>query len=247
MHILGYSYQWIKRLANTASTGEGVSYIQPFMMSMLMGAFTLIGFETSANLSEETLDPRRNVPKAVIGSIVISGVIGLLFLIAITFAIIDLPGTMAAASPLTYIIEANLGSLVGTIFLIIVSVSIFACGTVAMTSGSRLVYAMARDNAIFFSESLKKVSPKTSSPIYATILILFFGILGAVGSDSLATIWLIFELGILTIPEIFHKAAFVGIVLIAIGFALYYAIFRKRIEGTDSSTVIEDMGIQEMV
>lgn len=282
-------------LLQTGGTGEGLSYIKPFMMSMLLGAFTLIGFEAAANLAEETVDPRKNVPKAVISSLVISGIIGLIFLISITFAIKDIPEIAQVASPISYIIEGSLGIVVGKVFLMIVSISIFACGTVAMTSGSRLVYVMARDNAIFFSDSLKKVSAKTSSPVYATILMVTFGILGAIGSGSLTTlvgvtsifpaliylitiicygmnrkkikidkenfslgkaakpvfvaavIWLIFELGILTIPQDFHGAAIAGLVLIGIGVILYYGVFRRRICGEDESTKEEKLPILEPI
>ncbi|MBV4426626.1 APC family permease [Clostridium tyrobutyricum] len=266
-------------LFNTANTGQGVSYVKPFMMSMLMGAFTLVGFESAANLSEETINAHKTVPKAVIGSVFIAGIFGTAFLIAVTFAIKNLPATIASNSPLPYILQANLGTIVGKIFLIIVSISIFACGTVAMTSGSRLVYVMSRDNAFFLSGLFKKVSPKTSSPIYATVLILIFGIIATVFSSSLTTligvtailpaiiyfitivcygltrkkikikeghfnlgkaakpvfilsiIWLVFELAILTIPKDFHKTALVSIVLILIGFLLYFTIFKRRVEG----------------
>jgi amino acid transporter len=66
-------------LFNTANTGQGVSYVKPFMMSMLMGAFTLVGFESAANLSEETINAHKTVPKAVIGSVFIAGIFGTAF------------------------------------------------------------------------------------------------------------------------------------------------------------------------
>jgi amino acid transporter len=47
----------------------------------------------------------------------------------------------------------------------------------------------------------------------------------------LSIIWLVFELAILTIPKDFHKTALVSIVLILIGFLLYFTIFKRRVEG----------------
>ncbi|MCI1944395.1 APC family permease [Clostridium luticellarii] len=265
-------------LFNTANTGEGMSYIKPFMMSMLMGSFTLVGFESAANLSEETINANKTVPKAVVGSVLIAGIFGTFFLIAVTLGIKNLPAAIASNSPLPYILQSNLGNAIGTLFLIIVTISIFACGTVAMTSGSRLVYVMSRDNAFFLSNLFRKVSPKTSSPIYATVLILIFGVIATLFSSSLTTligvtailpaiiyfttiicygltrkkvkieegsfnlgraakpvfisavVWLVFELAILTLPSDFHKTALVSIVLILIGFVLYFAVFKKRTE-----------------
>jgi hypothetical protein len=34
----------------------------PWMLGFLLGAFTIVGFESAANLAEETNDPRRNAP-----------------------------------------------------------------------------------------------------------------------------------------------------------------------------------------
>lgn len=268
-------------LFNTAKTGSGLSYIKPFMMSMLLGAFTIVGFETAANLSEETVNANKTVPRAIIGSVAIAGIFGAMFLIAVTFSIKNLSKVIASNNPLPYIIQTNLGSVVGNIFLVVVIISIFACGTVSMTSGSRLIYAMARDNAFFFSSTFKKVSPKTSSPVAATILILVFAIAATIFSGSItllvgvcsilpaviylittvcyglerhkikfeegnfnlgkaakpviiaATIWLIVELGILTLPAEFHATAIVAIVLIAIGFVLYSLVFKKRVESSE--------------
>ena len=54
-----------------------------------------------------------------------------------------------------------------------------------MASGSRLIYAMARDNVFLFSNVFKQVSPKTSVPIFAVLLVLVVGILAEIFSDSL--------------------------------------------------------------
>jgi len=172
-------------LFNIGDAKEGVSYVVPFIMTMLMGAFTLVGFEASANLSEETVNAHKTVPKAIIGSVAISGIFGMLFLIAATLAIPNLDDVLASNNPLPYIIETTLGSVVGKLFLILVSVSIFACGLVITTSAGRLIYAMSRDNAFFFSHVFKKISPKTNSPVAATILILILSLISTYFAESL--------------------------------------------------------------
>ena len=68
------------------------------MMAMIMGLTTLTGFEAAANLAEEAKDPYRSVPRAIVGSVVAAGLLGLLFLIALTFAMHDIPRS-APATP----------------------------------------------------------------------------------------------------------------------------------------------------
>src|SRR5262249_10926887 len=60
------------------------------MLAMIMGLATLVGFDAAANLAEEAKDPYRSVPRAVVGSVLAAGVLGLLFLIALTVAIPDI-------------------------------------------------------------------------------------------------------------------------------------------------------------
>ena len=84
-------------------------YWPAFVMACLMGAYTLVGFESAANLSEETVDAARTVPKAVIGSVVVSGVVGTLFLVLTALGIKDLEAVMGSTYPLPAIIEGNLG------------------------------------------------------------------------------------------------------------------------------------------
>ena len=41
--------------------GDG-PYVWPFLASMLMAAYVMYGFDSAAELSEETTDPRRTAP-----------------------------------------------------------------------------------------------------------------------------------------------------------------------------------------
>ena len=172
-------------LISTGNAGTGAAYIAPFIMAMLMGSFTLVGFEAAANLSEETINARRTVPKAIITAVALSGIFGMLFLIAVTLAIPDLGEVLSSNNPLPYIIEETLGNVLGKSFLVLVAISIFACGLIITTSAGRLIYAMARDNAFFFSSYFKKISPTSKSPVAATLLILFLSLIITYYAESL--------------------------------------------------------------
>ncbi len=52
----------------------------PWMLGFLLGAFTIVGFESAANLAEETNDPERVVPRAMWQAVLASGVLGFVFL-----------------------------------------------------------------------------------------------------------------------------------------------------------------------
>jgi amino acid transporter len=160
----------------------------PFMLTVLLGAYTIVGFEAIANLAEETQNPTKVVPKAMIRATAASGVLGFLFLIALCFAIPDLTAISNSATPITDIMEAQLGSVVTSVFLVIFVISLFANSLVIMMSGSRMVFAMARDKRFPVPRLFSTVSRRTDSPIAATLLI-FAGlviIMLAVGSRSTA-------------------------------------------------------------
>ncbi|MGB9661069.1 MAG: amino acid permease [Moorellaceae bacterium] len=161
------------------------SYLGPFLLSALMGSFTLVGFEAAANLSEETVKAHQTVPRAITSSVALSGIFGTLFLVASTWAIKDVEAVLSSDVPLPYIIESSLGMVLGKMFLVLVVISIFACGLVIMTSGSRLIYALARDNVFVFNGVFRKVLPHSGVPAAGILLLLVFGILATIYADSL--------------------------------------------------------------
>ncbi len=180
--------------AGTAAGAHGYySYNGPFMLGLLLGAFTIVGFEASANLAEETEEPRRVVPKAMIRATLGSTVVGLGFLIALTVAMPDVKAVSGSATPVTEIMSAQLGSTFEKFFLVFAVVSLFANALVIMLSGSRMVYAMARDGRFPGHQVLSRVAPGSRTPIWSTVLI-FVGLAAitfAVGgnADSLATLF----------------------------------------------------------
>jgi len=164
---------------------EGQSYFPVWIMACLMGAYTIVGFESAANLSEETVDASRTVPKSIIWSVLISGGMGTLFLIVTVLGIHDLDAVVASNYPLPMIIEDNLGQSFSMAFFVLVVISIFACGLIIMASGSRMIYAMARDNVFFGNAVFRSVSARTAAPIPAVLLVAGLGVVVEIYSQSL--------------------------------------------------------------
>lgn len=147
------------------------------MLAMIMGLATLVGFDAAANLAEEAKDPFRTVPRAIVGSVVAAGILGFLFLVALTVAIPDVARITNSGSPVAAILHDQLGPVVETALLVAISFAFFACGMVVMVTGARLVFAMARDGRFPAHGMMRRVNPRTQTPIPATILIFAGGVL----------------------------------------------------------------------
>jgi amino acid transporter len=146
------------------------SWLGPVMLATVLGSFTLLGFESAANLAEETHEPRRVVPKAMIRALLAAGVIGMVFLIAVAVATGDVAATTADPAPVAFILKDVLGAGIEKIFLFFICVSMFCCGLITMTTNARLVWAMARDRRLPGHQLLSRVPRATGGPTWATLL-----------------------------------------------------------------------------
>ena len=163
-------------LSNLVSKGEipgsgYYAYNGPFMLSVLLGAFTLTGFEVAANLSEETDMPERNVPRALVRAMGTSVLLGFAFLIALTVAIPNVPEITNSGAPVATILHDQFGSVVEKMFLVLVCAAIFAVGMLCMMSSSRILYAMSRDGRFPGHQVFRRVSDTRSTPTWATLAI----------------------------------------------------------------------------
>src|SRR4029079_11069610 len=105
------------------SNTEGWSYSRAFIIGLLQAMWAFTGYDASASVSEETVDPRRRAPWGMVMAVVVSGVVGYLLLIALTLAIKDieavLNATDASGNPIPAVIvilQAALGERAGSIF-----------------------------------------------------------------------------------------------------------------------------------
>ncbi|MFK0254388.1 APC family permease [Streptomyces sp. NPDC090445] len=146
------------------------------MIAMIMGLATLVGFDSAANLAEEAKDPYRTVPRAIVGSVVAAGILGMLFLITLTIAIDDIPKITKSGSPVAAILRDQLGPEVEKVLLVAITIAFFGAGVVAMVACARLVFAMARDGRFPANRLMRRVGPRTHTPIPATVLIFALGV-----------------------------------------------------------------------
>jgi amino acid transporter len=164
-----HNHQGIRVVTNSAGFHVGPS---SFLAAMFMSLFVIYGFDTASTLAEETRDPRRNAPKAVLYSVVGAFIIGGVFLLG---ALMAIPNLKTATSGLGWdpaqVITANFPSAFATLYLFVVSAAIFVCCLSILAATIRLCFGMARDNQLPFSSPLAKVSPTLHTPIWTCIVI----------------------------------------------------------------------------
>jgi amino acid transporter len=154
----------------TTSTTDSGGLLVPFLLSGLLGIWVLTGFEGAADLAEETKMAKRNVPRAVVTSLVVSMVIGFFMIIALTINIRDLEATMGAPVPISFVLEGALGKTGSLIFEIVAMVALYAGGLANMAAASRLIFSLSRDRMLPVSRMLATVSSTTHSPSGALLV-----------------------------------------------------------------------------
>jgi amino acid transporter len=108
------------------------------------------GYEASASVSEETLNPARSAPRGIILALSCSISFGWVLLISLAFHIYDydaLVSTYGSAAVLG-VFDYAVGSPAAVILGAILVVAQFFCGFSSLESNSRTVFAFARDDGL---------------------------------------------------------------------------------------------------
>ncbi len=159
-----------------------------FLAAMFMSLFVIYGFDTASTLSEETKDPRRAAPKAVLYSVIGAFIIGGVFLLGTLVAIPHLGFAVKNAWGPANIIEANFSTPFATLYLFVVSAAIFVCCLSILAATIRLCFGMSRDNQLPISAVLSRVSPRLHTPIWSCIVIALLSAIPFLQYSGAATI-----------------------------------------------------------
>jgi amino acid transporter len=120
-----------------------------FGIGLLMAQYTITGYDASAHMSEETRLASRAAAWGMVMSVVVSVLFGFVLLVAVTFAVPDVQGTLdAVGNAVVYIWTESLGAAWAQFLLLIAVVGQFFCGTASVTSASRMMFAFSRDGAV---------------------------------------------------------------------------------------------------
>src|ERR1019366_157059 len=173
-------------LSRASSSTIHANYGWLFMLGLLQAAWTYTGYDASAHVAEETIDPRRRAPWGIVLSVVVSGVFGYLLILSLTFAIPSISRVLnakdAAGNTLPAvlaIVTAGLGHRAGNAVMLLAVAAMWFCGLAAVTSVSRVIYALARDKGLPFAPFWCKTNPRHKTPaaaIWFSVIVAFLAL-----------------------------------------------------------------------
>ncbi|PXA70714.1 APC family permease [Cryobacterium arcticum] len=150
-----------------AEPGAG-SAILAVLAGVSLAFFAMTGFENAANVAEETINPSRAFPRALIGGMLTAGVVYVLVSIAAALAV---PMDVLAGNTLLEVIRADLFFIPATIMLVVFGViamiAISNTALVTVVAQSRILFGMARENVV--PAVFAKVHPTRRSPYVALL------------------------------------------------------------------------------
>jgi amino acid transporter len=182
---------------------QGFPYWWAFIIGLLQAQWTFTGYDASASVSEETVDPRRRAPWGIMLAVVVSSVVGYLLLFALTLAIKDISTVLNATDAsgnhipeVITILQSALGARAGALFSALAAMAMWFCGLSAVTWCSRVVYAFSRDNGLPASTLFKRVNKKHQTPAPAIWLCVVVAFAAALYSEAYSVITSISVIGL---------------------------------------------------
>lgn len=150
-------------------SGTGASSI---FLGVVFGFLSFAGFEAASTLGEEAKNPRKDIPRAILGTAIFGGI----YFVLITAVEVMGFGTDAAGvkafvnsgSLMGDLGTSYVASWVGTTITLGAAVSAFGCVLACVVGASRLLFALGRDSG---SVRLSSVHVKNGTPATATLFI----------------------------------------------------------------------------
>jgi amino acid transporter len=151
------------QLGVTSFKYGGVFSALPFVI------FSFVGFESSATLAKESANPRRNIPRAVVGCAAFTGIFFTLIAYFMVFGMGNDTATLGASSaPFGDVAaKAGLGGASMVVYFAAM-ISVFACALASINAASRLLFSMGKYQ--FLHRSMGLVHDTHRTPHRAVLL-----------------------------------------------------------------------------
>ncbi|KUM58943.1 hypothetical protein ACN42_g8207 [Penicillium freii] len=149
---------------------DGVSWL----VGLLTTIYPFLGYDAACHLSEEMPKPSRNVPLAMIGSVMINGVIGLVYAIVLLFSSGNLESLLESKTgfPFMQLFLNVTGSPAGaSVLALCITLVAMAANAACVTSTSRTSWAFARDGGLPASQFFAEVSPTLKVPVHMVLVV----------------------------------------------------------------------------
>lgn len=176
-----------------------------------IAAYSFLGFDAVTTLTEETVEPKRTVPRAIMLIALIGG--GIFIAVAYATQLVHPGGVFDAPDSAAADIALRIGGdLFAAVFLAGLVIAQFTSGLAAQASGSRLLFAMGRDG-VLPGRIFGRLSERFRTPV-ASILVI-----GAIGLIALV-------LDVTTSTSFINFGAFLAFMMVNV--AVIALFFRER-------------------
>jgi amino acid transporter len=180
--LVFFHHQPLSVITTTAGleSQPGGSVLGMFLVAMFMALFVVYGFDTAGTFGEETVGASRQAPRGVLSAILLSGVIGTVFLLAIILSTPDMAAEVSAAQafslPIGDVILAVMGD-TGKVYLAVILAAVFVCTLAIQGATTRLMFSMGRDRRMPFGGIWGHVNHQFKTPLNSAVAV---GILAAI-------------------------------------------------------------------
>ncbi|CAI9628210.1 unnamed protein product [Alternaria burnsii] len=140
-------------------------------IGLITVTYPLCGFDSIIHMSDEVKQARTRVPRSIIFSVVVNGLMQLIYMITVLFTIGDAQRVSASPLPIIEVYYQATGSKAATnLFIFMLIYVIFVSFFNVFASVSRLIWAFSRDGGLPCSSALAKVHPTFGVPVNALYL-----------------------------------------------------------------------------
>jgi amino acid transporter len=149
----------------------GGSWLAAALIAVLAPVYIFYGFESAGDISEETKDAGRQVPRAMRWALIWGGVASFILIGALLLAMpkgSDPVGRTVEGGGVPYIL-GQLPSGLQDLLLLMIIFAFFSCGTSVQGAGSRLAFSYARDGALPASSWVSRVNARFGTPVNALL------------------------------------------------------------------------------
>ena len=145
---------------------------------IILATLSFIGFETAATLGEETRDPHRHIPRAVLGSLIVVGIFYVLMAYAATigYGINHMvSGYSNNSAPFDTLGKRFANPFFATLIDLVGVFSFFSAAVAILNGGSRIIYTVGKDGLL--PSWTVRLHPKRHTPVGPLIALCIFGLI----------------------------------------------------------------------
>src|SRR4029077_14615907 len=136
----------------------------------MLSAYVMYGFDTAGTLAEETNNPRKQAPPAIIRAIAAAAIIGGLRILLGIMSYKNIADKNIGLLGLPYVIKNAFGNTTGNVFLAGTVLAIFVCCLAVQAATSRMMFSMARAARLPFGSSVARVSGHRKVPVVPALV-----------------------------------------------------------------------------